>query len=366
MNEDAEGEGVYREPDALGRALTTQHEHVVPIPAALRFDSVDEHLRQLERMTRAFPDSQISLDWKHLSSVDPVAGAVIGTALLGSFADNWLVIELPSGSEQRKSLNRTGLTFALANRNRERTSLEGSRLDELDLGFWSRSWSRTADLIPVDGTLFGPEATGEEVVDRLEATQFAAFVNPHLSGSGDRTAATTLRARSWLTGLRPSWRRQLASEPVQGFLEGVNSVINELVENVREHAVLRGAEGGPTSSLLKLALSKDLLYVTVQDNGPGIAVTARPKVESVRPAYSGKADGEIVADLVSGLVPGWGVARGSGLAKVGAAVKAHEGALSIFTRRVRLTSRDSYSPREVDFDLLGTVLIVTLRLPRAS
>jgi hypothetical protein len=338
---------------------------VLPIPATLRYDSVDEHLRKLERLSRAFPDEPVELDWKHLATVDPGAGAIVATALLGSFADRRLVISLPEGEGQLEKLARVGLTFAIANRARSLTELHGVDPEQLDLHFWSRSWSRTADLTPVQETLFTPSEIGEEEVD-LESAQFAAFVNPHLAGSGDTRTPAALRARPWLTRLLPEWRDRLSDRPIRSFLTDVNTIVSELVENVGEHALVRVDRCAPTTSLLKLALTGRRLYVTVQDNGPGIGPTARPKVELVAPSYAEKTDSEIIADLISGLIPGWGLSRGSGLAKVHKAVTAQEGSLRLISRKVRVATDDGLTPNEADFDLGGTVLIATLRLPGLS
>jgi hypothetical protein len=338
---------------------------VLPIPANLRFDAVEEHLRQLDQLTRANPHEPVELDWKHIARVDPDAGAIFGAALLGSFANRRFLITLPKDPSRLDDLSRVGLTFAIANRARGLTALRGASQDDLGLTFWSRSWSRTADVTPPQLQLFAPEAIDEEAVD-VEGTRHAAFVNPHLAQpvAGARTPAATV-TRPWLTRLLPSWRQQPAAL-IKTFLDDANTIVSELVENVREHALVRPDTREPTASLLKLALSSHRLYITVQDNGPGIAQTARPKVEAVAGTYASKRDSEIVADLIDGLVPGWGRARATGLPKVARATAAHGGTLRVFSRRVRLTTANGLTPQDAEFDLLGSVLIATLQLPGSA
>jgi len=173
--------------------LNAPYAPVLPIPATLRYESVDNHLQKLERLMRAHPNAPVELDWKHVATVDPGAGAVVATALLGSFADRRIVITLPDDEGKLEKLARVGLTFAIANREPSLTELQGADPERLGLQFWSRSWSRTADLAPVQGTLFTSDEVGEEDIDLERGERHRGRLRDCLRGARRARAGRSAR-----------------------------------------------------------------------------------------------------------------------------------------------------------------------------
>jgi anti-sigma regulatory factor (Ser/Thr protein kinase) len=337
---------------------------VMSFPAILNYEAADRYLDELRQLVVADPGRTVELDWKNSARVDADAGVVISNALVGSLSNVRLIITLPSDRKVLDRLARAGLTFALANRPRETTAIQGADPSALDLPFWNRTWSRTSDVAPRHEaiTLFAPAELGEEAAD-VEGQAHAAFVNAHLSPAINGKSSAAGIARPWLTRLLPQWRGRLSSPRLEAFLIDVNHVISELLDNVRQHALRRPDTHAPTTSLLMVALTQRKIYVSVQDNGPGIAETARCKIEKVDPQMAAATDAELVAALLEGTVSPWDRGRNMGLPQVVKAARGHQGTLRVATREVRLSTANGLAPSEAKFDLLGTAIIATMELP---
>lgn len=345
--------------------MTTSH---VPTPPTLSPSGVDGYLRSLYRTWQLHPSRPLELNWDDLHQLDDVAGQILASGLLGELADVPLVVRVPAAKSRLLTLARTGVVFALANRSTEITTLEGAHADEFDLPSWRRTWSPSSpsafDLV-ADGQaqLFSAAAVGEsEYAPNIAGRKHAAFINPHLTDDG--VGETTVRGAA-----RP-WLRQLlgatgpGGEQIETFIEQTGRLVDELIDNVREHA-LRGQRGDPSESLVTIAVTegeKGHLHVTVMDTGRGIAATARPKLN-----VSGSVtDAVIVEGLLLGRYQGWHNGRGIGLPKVWDVCTQFNGQMFIASNSLRADVGRRGKLRVADgrFSLGGTVVSAALPIPR--
>ena len=341
---------------------------VAQLAKQLRSQQVDDLLSDLQ--ADAASRGKIEIDLKTLGQVERAAGAILSNALVGTLGRLPLTIKVPAGSAI-PWFEASGLAFAVANRPGP-TFVEGAGV-EPDNARWRRSW-RPGNALPwrdlVGGDqaeLFDPSLTGETGVrPSLYGPGYAAFVNPHLAArSGSAGHPLNTLVWPWLNRLLPA----AAPDGVRRhFVASVGRLIDELVGNVAEHA--RRPEGEPVCSLVQVSLTRggrgsfDRLYLTVSDNGPGIAATARPKIDPSKAAAL--TDPQLLAKLLDGTLAPWGRARGMGLPKVAELTRAYRGTLRAATKMTRLAVGEhdgAVRTRQSDFILDGTVLAVMLPLP---
>ncbi|KYF84243.1 hypothetical protein BE17_49410 [Sorangium cellulosum] len=345
----------------------------------LKLDNIDSFIKEVN----AKADKRLVVDLQSTDKVERPAASILSAALLGSFAERALEVRLPERLDTKRRISWASLAFALANRPKEiETKIVGG--EGLDLTEWKRSWSPGTrsqfDRLFKSGELFlGGDLGESEDEPTMYGRDHAAFVNPHRAPPAVGPTDVTSVVRPWLSTVLPSYLSRRSGSPHgPAFVQDVGLLIDELLENVRDHALQR-SEGRPTQSLVHLSIARGggastredgtkvthRLYLSVLDTGPGIAVTARPKLD-LRPAEEGgPRDAEIIRDLLTGRHAGWGRARGLGLPRVWKRVRAWRDAeLRIATNAERLRGRDS----EVEilrpgFDIRGTVIIFMVPLP---
>jgi hypothetical protein len=300
-----------------------------------------------------------------LSALQPdrVAATVLTAALLTYAARTALTLVLPA-TEKRDALARNGLFFALANRSGP-TSYFGGEKDAVErwLAEWRRPWTR--------GTRAPLLRLGHEEHSDIEPSVFGrdygAFVNPHrASGPAGSTSGVAEAVRPWLHRLLP---RLTADRSRNGpdFVHGIGAAIDELVENVAEHAAGRNSLELFSLVLVSIARGNEAdaryrLYISVIDTGPGIIETASRKVA----AYTNKPSDPtaLLRDLFRGRVEQLGRARGFGLPSVWETVRKWDGARLIVASNGVLLRGERGSLDTVRVaDVGGTIISAVFPLP---
>jgi hypothetical protein len=322
-------------------------------------------------------DGVLCLDLRDMDVVERTAGAILSNALLGSLGDGQLEVYLDEPA--RDWIGTSGLAFALANRSGT-TVINGTEHVKA-AGPWTHEWRPghveplRAMLSPARAELFSPGELGEtSTPPDLFGPTFAAFVNPHL------TRPTTLQRHPLTTLLWP-WLDRLiprapgpsvASERRRLWVADVGRIVDEIVGNVCEHAGHRS--GARIRSLVLVSVTRgggarstNRLHLCIQDTGPGIPATARPKMSP--PIAAALSEAQLVGRLLEGTFAPWGRGRGQGLPRVVEICREREGILRVATKTTRASVDGSavnsaVSVVPTSFRLDGTVVTLTLPVPR--
>jgi len=347
---------------------------------------IDDYLVALRQRCAARNGEPVDLEWEELSQLlhHSATSALLVNVLLESHGDVNFRLELP---EEEPALNlalRAGLAFALANRI-GKVEIEGPEGAStlLRSPTWRRSW--TPATRPAWVQLLGPSPEGLAPLahgngngngngnGHPEAADFnhlfgdgrAMFVNPHRSRrSGSAESVFPLVSR-WLN--RTAKDLRLEGEPdekaavwLSDLLGSVRILLDELIQNVRGHATDRRSD--PVFSLVRVEIDEEeerpAVAITVQDTGPGIVSTLKPKLRGERP------DTDLMVELFEGELPLWQSARGIGLPKVWKTCMKMEADLTVATGRLRLSGPAGSGPScdEGEFDSPGVVVAVRLPL----
>lgn len=333
----------------------------------LRADSAEETLFALQRAYEVAPENPLDIDLTSIRRWERLAGSLLSNMLIGTLGDAALVLSLPTG-ERLDWLTASGLAFAVANRHGS-SVLSGPVAREADR--WRLPWSTAAAgywrKMHEMPTLFPPDAASETtVLPDLLGRNYAAFVDAHLSPipSGPSHPLTDV-VWPWLDRLLPRHRDRRRRQTRDGFIDDVGRIVAETVGNVREHAA-RGVR--PLHSLVQLAMTRgggvDRLHLIVQDNGPGIAATARPKIDRARSAAL--ADHQLLFKLCDGSLAPWGRARGEGLPVVREKCLRLGGTMQVWTKTTRVGAAVGVPPLTSGDGLTrfdGTVIGISLPMP---
>jgi hypothetical protein len=317
----------------------------------------------------------LHLDLRVLDTIERSAGAILSNALLGTLGQRPLTVLLAGGESDW--MTTSGLAFALANRPGPTTVLDGE--DAAPLLGWRRDW-RPGHVEPLrsmmpagNGELFAPEELGEtSSLPDLFGSSFAAFVNPHLTQPQLQRHPLTTLLWPWLDKLLPNPQERPIEHGARGAWVGdVGGVVDEVLGNVCEHA--RRRDGERVFSLVQVSVtrgggqrSSNRLHLCVQDTGPGIPATARPKVPpSLAAAMS---EQQLVAKLIEGTLQPWGRGRGQGLPRVADICRRLQGTLRVATKTTRAVieaqaENCAVRTHQAAFCLNGTVVTLTLPVP---
>lgn len=323
--------------------------------ASLKVDNVDKFLWD-RAPDPEDSDSEFCLDLAHINLIERPAGLVLSTALVGILGQRPVVVK--ADPKKPGTISQNGIAFALAHR-RGRVTYLGIDEDTLGLRDWRCTWTpgarSTHEPALFQQTLF-PE---DEEDPSLFGPMHAAFVNAHLSGPRGAQTEVAKAVPRWLRRLLPHGVRDSHS------VSRIVRVLDELLDNIREHALMVRPDGNPTRSLVQIARTRgttDRLYVSVIDNGPGIAATLRPKLGGIRSVD----DEALIRRLLKGELDRWEPGRGIGFAAVRRAMDEEEGLASLLVatdrHRFEVNARDvvSLSP---GYPIQGTVLVAVFRLP---
>lgn len=321
----------------------------------LSVESIDHQLGQLRDLNVIGPlrcDHTVRLDFRLDHDPDPVASSVFAQAMLGVRHDMVFVVQLPEKGEMLRSLVRSGVASALASR--------GEHV----------RWEHTSDPFPVHDLWhtwtpgahesMAPMFAPEEHSDSLFGPNHAVFINPHLTSDPYGNASITPLVRRWLTQVvAPS----LGDEEQDRFIAGPVFAIDELVHNVREHAIMpfnHSLVDSVVALEVRMHGEQRDLRVTVLDTGAGVIPTLRPKLMVPQDQLS---DGDLLEELLCGNLPGWDRGRGFGLSTISARALAEEGAsLHLWTgdTRVRIDTKVEVGAAA---EVTGTVINAFFPLP---
>lgn len=348
---------------------------VVPTRAVLRYETADTYLRELQKLADENPERPLELDLRGVDGVETTAGMLVANGLVGSLREARLVFRIPSDDATQAWFARSGISFAVANRPRSKTTVLAPDEFVSDLDGWRRSWSPASPLSfgnrigYEQEALFGADAVGEaHDQPNVVAGSHAAFVNPHLATPVGVESDVARVVRPWLSRLLR--RREMVGRSARfaQFAGDVGTVLDELLQNVREHAATGQSESheSATKSLVQLAIRRTNgfhTYLAVQDTGPGIPTTARPKIVDQHLDADRMSDEELVKKLLDGVFYPWHRGRGIGLPRVRSICAEYGGWIRVATRRARAHIDDDLRSETSAFDLLGTVIIAMIPVP---
>jgi len=328
-----------------------------------------EHLneRNVFDFARAqFDRATVDLD---LSTFQPdrIAASILTAAILTKAPAAPLRLKVPPVNKQ-EALARNGLLFAFANRPGPVSfEPENPRLDR-HLEEWRRPWTRgtRSPLLPLglDG--------GLDIEPSIVGPNHAAFVNPHRAGGAPGSNSGVADAvRPWLHRLLP----KLATAPERTttgpeFVKAVGTMIDELVENVVEHAALGNSLDVFSLVLVSIARgnkadTRHRLYIAVVDTGPGIIETAARKITGRKRPGQMLVPATLLRDLFIGRSQDLGRARGYGLPYVWETVRCWSGARLVATANEVLLRSDGEDLETMSVApvVTGTIITATFPLP---
>jgi hypothetical protein len=283
---------------------------------------------------------------------DPVATAVLAQAMLAVPDDFDLVVDLHDRPETLRWLLRGGVVSALSRRRCVR--FEGLP-ETLGQGRLWNTWTPGAHAVMAP--MFGQ---GAEAEAPLFGPGHAVFINPHLTTEPYAQASLTPLVRRWLTQVVAPG---LSAAEQEAFIAAPIFAIDQLVHNVREHAIGASAHHHVDSVVgLEVAGAglERRLRVSVIDTGPGVESTLRPKLAGA-PEYPGEDD--LLAALLDGALPGWHRGRGFGLATIAGLVNDSPGAtLELWSGAARVAV-DTHVAKLPAPGVAGTVVNAFFPLP---
>ena len=317
---------------------------------------IDDVLVDVQTRARSAVDAPLRLRFDNHWSSATSAVAILSNALLGTLGDAPLEIELADVDAER-GLMSVGVASALNARAGRTVFSDSARgLDDERL---AATW--TPGAIADSAAMFAEAAADTETAP-LFGPHHAVFFNPHLTAPDSGSGSVTFLVRRWLTRrlLKLHGGPRLTPQR-RDFVGYVGFAVDQLVGNVREHAVTAGTPA--PVCLVRTTIDDDdgRFEFSVLDTGPGMVKTLVPKLpEPLRDRPSR----ELLSDLLSGGLPGWGRGRGVGLARVCSDVTQwSDGQLLIATDTLRISAGNQpIAATEARFVMQGTVVSVALPL----
>lgn len=317
-------------------------------------DAIDETLAALAQERRG--PTRLIVD-NHWPEITP-GPAILSAALMGSLSDRQLTVDV-TDDDAAFGLCRYGVASALSLREGGTTfGPSAAKLENPELGWmWTpglrgavQGMFAEASAAPPDGA-FGPD--------------FATFVDAHLVSGASGSNDVTYLIRRWLGRRLTDLHERPLSALDRIWIDHVSFAIDELVDNVREHA--GAAENPRPRSLLCMSFTRSerpAVVCAVVDNGVGIDRTLRDKVDGATRAL---APSDRLQRLLGGQILPWGVGRGRGLARIVQLVDKCDARMMIATDRVRadIRSGGDVEASAGGFAVHGTVVSLTVFLPSA-
>ena len=316
---------------------------------------------------------------------------ILSNELLGEFAERKFVIRPPSTIRGRRSLDRSGMSFAIAQRNRTSTDVRSrsGRYEGWPPTDWKREWS------PGDSLFSRKLIRDTDEPDELMPGEFVTFLNPHLYASSLKLGIelANYQVRPWVKSLlgRSSNTDENLDPSIKKLIEDITVIIYQLVENLqyafptkrfcREYVLastrksyvqLYTTSGGGDES-------RGRLHLVVADTGIGVVGSLKPKLQysEVGRSLDSKS---IVTRLLSRTLPPYGRGAGGGYRKIIDAVCRSSGELYLTTGstslentrevfRGRLSCRELTSPRytvenDLNLQFIGTTAHAVIPMKR--
>ena len=274
---------------------------------------------------------------------DPHWIEILSNELLGELADAKLVIFPPTHARGRKNLDRSGVSFAIKQRDSNMTDIHtDGPAPEWPAYDWAGRWT------PTDTKFRRRILQDKYEPDTLLDREFVSFLNPHFAASEHDLSAELAdnQATNWITGLIcPQSRGCLAEQQKkstdQPLVRELRSITYELVSNLK-YAFIRQTNGAENISASRQrsyvqlyttrggTKSYDRLHFIVADLGHGIVRTIEPKLRA-NLEYPPSSPKQIIQDLLMGQLPDYGRSSGDGYKKIVDIVRQHRGDLYLTT-----------------------------------
>ena len=337
---------------------------MISAPTRIEATNVDAFVSLMTDAYDKDRERPLSIDMSNVEAISRPAGAVLVNALLTELAQATIALVEPARSPVEK-LTYSGLGFAFAHRE-GRTQFQ--RLTEKDLFFdrWKIPWTPAKQTASVqtndDRATSEPDAEDPSFIFRAHA----AFVNPHATSRRHFRRDIPYRVQGWLQHVLPLRAMGIVQAGLPSFVEELQSLIYEVVDNVAEHA---WPQNSPEPvSLVQISVARggerdtrDRIWLIVLDTGPGIAATAAPKINE---------PGLPPQDLLQGLLDGRFLqskhrARGLGLPRVARICKNwRDSHLSILNDEFRITLTDGVlQTTKTDRKMRGTLIVARFATP---
>lgn len=334
---------------------------MIEAPTRIEATNVEDLVGAMSQEYRRDQSKTLAINMAKVDAISRPAGAVLVNFLLTELAKATIKLIEPDRSPIEK-LTYSGLGFAFEHRE-GKTQFERLTREQLFLDRWKLPWTpakQTANIQVEGSDVMQPDQGDPSFYFKAHA----AFVNPHATSRRHHRRDIPYRVQGWLHDVLPP--RAQRSTKGHDFLEELQSLIYELVDNVAEHAWPLG-EPEPLS-LVQVSVARggekdtrDRIWVVVLDTGPGILKTAVPKI-----AESSLTHSELLMGLLNGkFLQSNHRARGLGLPRVAKICSRWRDAhLSILSDDVRITL-DSGDIRTTTIErrLRGTVIVARFSTP---
>ena len=297
-------------------------------PGAAASEWLELDLREFEKQ----PSQRSAVHWIE----------ILSNELLGEFAERKLLIRPPSTIRGRRSLDRSGMSFAIAQRNRTSTDVQslGGRYEGWPPTDWQREWSP-------GGSLFSRKLIrDEDEPDELIPGEFVTFLNPHLYASSLKLGVELVnyQVRPWVKRLlsRPDGAGDEPDPSHERLIEDITVITYQLVENLRyafpTRRFRREYTLAPTrKSYVQLYTTggggddpHGKLHLVVADTGIGIIGSLKPKLRYTADGRSLDSQ-SIIDQLMNRSLPPYGRGAGGGYRKIIDAVSGSGGELYLTT-----------------------------------
>ena len=296
-------------------------------------------------------DPWLELDFREIGRVKSQRNSthwieILSNELLGELASTKLVIRPPATRRGRTTLERAGLSFAIAQRRPTSTSIRNvESYDETwPADDWSRTWS------PADSHFHRRLFREDDEPDELVRHTFLTFLNPHHHICSGRLGIelADYQAHPWVVKLLRHVRGDTSTNEYQSrrLIRKIDAITYELVENL-DHAFPRQPRSSSTAlGALKKSYvqlyrtsgggksSHDRLHLVVADTGIGVISSLRSKLGPAVPHNDHSAE-ELISRLLEGTLPSYGRDAGRGYRKIIDVVGEFSGELYLTTGSAR-------------------------------
>jgi hypothetical protein len=335
---------------------------MIAAPAKIEARNVEDLVGEMAAAYAKDQSEPLAVDLSRVVAITRPAGAVLVNALVTELTDATIRLHEPSQSPIEK-LTYSGLGFAFANR-QGKTQFNRLTPEDLQFARWKLPWTPAQQSANVQ-TDAGNSATLPDQDDpSLMFKAHAAFVHPHATSRQKYRRDIPYRIQGWLQSILP--HRAQSSAKGHDFIDELQTLIYELVDNVAEHA---WPQGDPQPlSLVQVSVARgnssdirDRIWVVVLDTGPGIPTTAAPKVgEAQLPR----------AKLLEGLLSGRFLqsdhrARGFGLPRVAnICSRWRDSQLTILSDDARIVmENEQITTSSTERRIRGTVIVARFSTP---